>query len=176
MKSMKNYHKILRLSPSASEDEIGKAYRRLAFEYHPDRNKDNKKAAEKFKEVTEAYERLTNPEKFKRSKFTYVPVDPVQRRTGLTPEEVRTLNYTKLLDLDNRYKLMKSLSKFSLLSLGIGASIGSHELYQEHFQNPSVPLALVSLTAIIFGYSGRQEAKKKMKTLEKRIEDLRKFI
>jgi DnaJ-class molecular chaperone len=60
----KDYYQILGVGKTASLDEIKKAYRKLALEYHPDRNK-SKEAAEKFKEVTKAYEVLSNEEKRK---------------------------------------------------------------------------------------------------------------
>lgn len=58
----KDYYKVLGISKTASQDEIKKAYRKLAAKYHPDVNPDNKQAAQKFKEVAEAYEVLKNPE------------------------------------------------------------------------------------------------------------------
>ncbi|CAJ0991172.1 molecular chaperone DnaJ [Pantoea sp. Nvir] len=58
-----DYYEILGISKSADEREIKKAYKRLAMKYHPDRNPDNKKAEAKFKEVKEAYEILTDPQK-----------------------------------------------------------------------------------------------------------------
>lgn len=54
----KNYYEILGIDKNASEDEIKSAYRKMAKKYHPDLNKDNPDAAEKFKEVNEAYEVL----------------------------------------------------------------------------------------------------------------------
>ncbi len=62
----KDYYKILGVSKNASQDEIKKAYRKLARKYHPDRNKNNKEAEEKFKEINEAYEVLGNPENRKK--------------------------------------------------------------------------------------------------------------
>jgi molecular chaperone DnaJ len=59
----KDYYKILGVSSNASEEEIKKSYRRVAMQYHPDRNPGDKEAEEKFKIASEAYEVLRDPEK-----------------------------------------------------------------------------------------------------------------
>ncbi len=59
----KDYYQILGISKSATEVEIKKAYRKLALQYHPDRNKGDKVAEDKFKEVTKAYEVLSDQQK-----------------------------------------------------------------------------------------------------------------
>ncbi len=59
----KDYYKILGVERSASADEIKKVYRKLAMKYHPDRNQGNKTAEDKFKEINEAYEVLSDPQK-----------------------------------------------------------------------------------------------------------------
>jgi curved DNA-binding protein len=59
----KDYYKILGVERSAGPDEIRKAYRKLAMQYHPDRNPDDKQAEEKFKEINEAYQVLSDPQK-----------------------------------------------------------------------------------------------------------------
>jgi len=62
----KDYYKILGVDRKASQDEIKKTFRKLAMKYHPDQNKDNKQAEEKFKEINEAYEVLSDPKKRER--------------------------------------------------------------------------------------------------------------
>lgn len=66
MSSKRDFYEILGVSKSASDDDIKKAYRKLAIKYHPDKNPDDKSAEEKFKEAAEAYEVLSNPEKRQR--------------------------------------------------------------------------------------------------------------
>lgn len=59
----KDYYQILGVERKASQDEIKRAYRKLAMKYHPDRNPDDKEAEEKFKEINEAYQVLNDPKK-----------------------------------------------------------------------------------------------------------------
>jgi len=59
----KDYYELLGLEKGASEDDIKKGFRKMALQYHPDRNKDNKEAEEKFKEINEAYQVLSDPQK-----------------------------------------------------------------------------------------------------------------
>ena len=63
MAAGKDYYKILGVSKTATDDAIKKAYRKLAMKYHPDRNKDDKTAESKFKDISEAYAVLSNKEK-----------------------------------------------------------------------------------------------------------------
>src|ERR687893_1758997 len=60
---MADYYSVLGVARAASDDEIKKAYRKLAMTYHPDRNGGAKGAEEKFKAITEAYDVLRDPQK-----------------------------------------------------------------------------------------------------------------
>lgn len=59
----KDYYKVLGVERNASEDDIRKAYRKLAMQYHPDRNPNDKQAEDRFKEINEAYQVLSDPQK-----------------------------------------------------------------------------------------------------------------
>ena len=73
----RDYYEVLGVAKGAGEDEIKKAYKKMARKYHPDLNPDNKEAEEKFKEVNEAYEVLSDADKKSRyDQFGHAGVDP----------------------------------------------------------------------------------------------------
>ncbi|MGN1382274.1 MAG: molecular chaperone DnaJ [Eubacterium sp.] len=73
----RDYYEVLGLKKGASEEEIKKAFRKMALKYHPDRNPGDKSAEEKFKEVNEAYTVLSDPDKKRKyDQFGFAGVDP----------------------------------------------------------------------------------------------------
>src|SRR5436853_713448 len=73
----RDYYEVLGLNRDASEEDIKKAYRRLAMKWHPDRNPDNPKSEENFKEAKEAYEVLADASKRAAyDQFGHAGVDP----------------------------------------------------------------------------------------------------
>jgi len=58
-----DYYEVLEIERNASNDEVKRSFKRLAFEYHPDRNPGSTKSEERFKEINEAYQILSDPDK-----------------------------------------------------------------------------------------------------------------
>ena len=63
MAEKRDYYEVLGVAKNANADEIKKAYRKAAIQFHPDKNPGDKEAEEKFKEAAEAYDVLSNPDK-----------------------------------------------------------------------------------------------------------------
>src|SRR6478736_8397708 len=84
MATKRDYYEVLGVPKNASEEEIKKAYRKMAMKHHPDRNQGDDKGAEaKFKEVKEAYEMLSSAEKRAAyDQYGHAGVDPNMRGAG----------------------------------------------------------------------------------------------
>src|SRR2546427_792937 len=96
----RDYYGTLGVSKTATEDEIRSAFRKLARKYHPDVAKDKKAAEEKFKQINEAYEVLSDPEK---RKFAKRAPDFANLRGNI----IRTLPRTKKPPKKNSSRSMK---------------------------------------------------------------------
>src|SRR5207245_446563 len=78
----RDYYEVLGVDRSANEEEIKKAYRKLAVKYHPDKNPGDKSAEEKFKELGEAYEALNDPQtRAAYDQYGHAAFDPRRRAT-----------------------------------------------------------------------------------------------
>ena len=93
MADKRDYYEVLGIQKGASDEEIKKAFRKMAMKYHPDRNPDDKSAEEKFKEVNEAYAVLSDPEK----KKLLSPCYTANEKTGLGRYQNRLRRQKKLM-------------------------------------------------------------------------------
>ena len=85
----RDYYEVLGVSKNATADELKKAYRKLALQYHPDRNPGDKEAEEKFKEAAEAYDVLSNPDKKARyDQFGHAGVDGAYGQGGMDMNDI----------------------------------------------------------------------------------------
>jgi molecular chaperone DnaJ len=88
---LKDYYQLLGLEPSATVQEIKKAYRQLALKYHPDKNAEDKYAATQFYEIKEAYEVLTNPskkDKYLQQRWYEQSIGKRTKQQLITPETI----------------------------------------------------------------------------------------
>jgi len=89
MQEKEDYYKILGVDRNATQEEIKKAYRRMALKYHPDRNPGDKEAEKKFKQAAEAYEVLSDPEKRARyDRYGHAGLEGVPVRGFTTFEDI----------------------------------------------------------------------------------------
>ncbi len=96
----RDYYEVLGVSRGASEDEIKKAYKKMARKYHPDLNPGDKEAEEKFKEVNEAYEVLSDADKKARyDQYGHAGVDPNFGAGGSAADLTASFDFGDLGDI-----------------------------------------------------------------------------
>ncbi len=89
MAAKRDYYEVLGVNKNATPDELKKAYRKLALQYHPDRNPGDKEAEEKFKEAAEAYDVLSNPDKKARyDQYGHAGVDGAYGQGGMDMNDI----------------------------------------------------------------------------------------
>lgn len=124
MSLKKDYYTVLGVDKSATEDEIKKSYRKLAKELHPDKNPNNKEAEERFKEVANAYEHLSDPvKKAKYDQFGNVNQREYQHSTQYSQQEndfIRSWNAKPRNRQVRRGENMNLLIKLTLEELYTG--------------------------------------------------------
>jgi molecular chaperone DnaJ len=103
MSNKKDYYEVLEVPRGASVEEIKKAYRKKAVQFHPDKNPGNKEAEEKFKELTEAYSVLSDAEKRKvYDQFGHAGLGGMGGGGGFGGGQTNEASRQALVDLINR--------------------------------------------------------------------------
>jgi len=128
----KNYYQILGLNKNASLDEIKKTYKKLAIKYHPDKNNGDKEKEEKFKEITEAYSELSDPNK----KSQYDNQSPHGKTYNPNP-------FSNLGDIGNIFNSFFGGSPF-------GSPFGRSYEYKEFHENLDIQVNIILTLADVY--------------------------
>lgn len=129
----KDYYKVLGVNKTSDKDEIKKAYRKLARQYHPDVNPEDKAAEEKFKEINEAYEVLSDPDK--RGKYDQFGSQWQQyTRGGGSPDDFDWSNWSTQPGGGGTYTRTVSPEEFQqMFGGGMGGSGGFSDFFETLF-------------------------------------------
>ncbi|PQJ08855.1 hypothetical protein CJD36_022180 [Flavipsychrobacter stenotrophus] len=148
---MKDHYKILGVQPSATLTEIKKAYRKLAMQYHPDKNPDNVYAEAQFKEIQEAYSVLSNP--LKRERYhDDLWMSGAGKRTANTQEVTPSWLLTVAIDMNKSLAAMdtyrisqRALQEYILLIL-TDAHIGVLRHFGDEEKNSAIRAEVMKAT------------------------------
>lgn len=129
--SKKDYYEVLGLKKDASSDDIKRTYRKLAMQFHPDRNPDDPDAEEKFKEIGEAYENLSNAEK----KAQYDSYGHIDRNSN-------PFSHGKSHNLNESQDVNEFIKSF----FGSSSAFGNAHFNQPQQEQPQKPIHIVSIS------------------------------
>ena len=156
-------YKILGVSPNASDEEIKRAYRRLAKQYHPDRNPGDQEAARKMQEVNAAYEQIKNPDRGRAGYGGYSrSYDTGDRYMAAAYNYIRFGRYQEALNILN--SVTDRSARWYYLSAVAHSNLGNQVTALEHIRravsmDPDNPTYLQALRDIESGGSSyRQQA------------------
>jgi molecular chaperone DnaJ len=116
--SSKDYYRLLSVKASASDDEIRRAYRKLAFKYHPDKNPNDPVAEATFKEIAEAYEILSDPKKREDYHYKRFYTDNYKYSDGptVTPQSILNdaIKLQKLVERSDPFRMNRDALLFQV--------------------------------------------------------------
>ena len=120
-----NFYETLEVSSTASQEDIKKSYRSLALKFHPDRNPNNPEAEKRFKEINNAYEVLSNPEK--RSEYDQSLQHPSSRKPFLTPEDIFSDLFSNFGRIHNPFNQHTTRRHTATLNLTLAETLEAKE-------------------------------------------------
>lgn len=151
---LKDYYTILEIAPSATTDEIKKAYRRLAHQYHPDKRGDDPYAIAQFSEIKEAYEVLTNPLKkayYLQQRWYAQSTGRHKRQEIITPVTIlkQLLELDKYVSTLDIYRMDKEGLYHHIVSILSQDTIHKLNSFKEPGTNKEIILVTVNILQIL---------------------------
>jgi curved DNA-binding protein CbpA len=148
----KDYYSILQLKPNATRQEIKKSYRRLALQFHPDKNPENPEAAEKFRLLQEAYETLSDPKRreeyhYRRWSTGYAWRE--RKQPSLSPYLILTecRSFRAKVAASNKFKINYDVAAVQILELVSSERIVVLKQFNDEFTNEQIIRELVAASA-----------------------------
>lgn len=154
--SIKNYYAVLGVPPDASEDDIKKKFRKLALQYHPDKNADNEFAAVQFREIQEAYETLSDARKraaYNREWHYHYPGSKTSAIREISPETVlqNCLRLKKQVNSMDPFRLNKQFIQVKLNGIIPAATIALLLYHNNKSINREIIENVMELAAVLPG-------------------------